>query len=342
MRVRIQDIAKEAKVSKSTVSLILNNKADHIPIETREKIKSISRKMGYRPNKIAKSLSNNSTNTIGVIVPDIRNVFFADLAKGVEEEAFLNEYNVFLCNSDDSYEKEISYIKALSDWGVDGIILDCAASNKEKVKESFDRLYEENIPTVLVDRNVGEKRFNTVMFNNIEGAYQAVKYLIDLGHTKIGCVTGALWLDCDEERLCGYKKALAEKEIPYDESLVIEGGYKYEEGGLAGVELVKRGVTAIFCYDDIMAYGLIYELKKIGIKVPRDLSVVGFDSINLNHVPEDERITTIIQPTNEMGQSAFNQLHQIMKDSGTQTTVKNITISGALRLGNSTKKRPKD
>lgn len=336
MRITLNDIAKVVGVTKTTVSLVLNGKAEHIPQATQDKIFETARNLGYRPNKIAKSLTNQQTKIIGLIIPDIRNSFFSDLAKGIETEAFSQNYSVFLCDSDNQHKKELHYIKALIDWGVDGIILDCAADSSAKTQESFELLNTMNIPTVLVDRNIGAKYFSTVMLDNIKGAYDATSYLIQLGYNKIGCMVGALWLDCDKERLEGYKIALKENGIPFHEDLIIEANYQFDSGAKAATALLQKGVNAIFSFNDLMAYGAIHAIENAGLSVPANISVVGFDNMFYSQLTGN-KLTTVGQPANEMGKTATKLLIQEILDSKAEK--QHILFEPELCIRSSTSKK---
>ena len=312
MRVTIKDLAKATNLSKTTVSLVINNKESRISAETREYVLQVAKEIGYRPNQIARSLSQNRTYTIGLLIPDIRNAFFADLAKGVEDEAYFRGYNVFFCSSDNQLKKENHHIRALADWGVDGIILDMAADPAHMNDEPFSSLKKIGIPAVLVDRHLPQTKFPTVLLDNEQGAFDATDHLASLGHKKIGCLAGALWLECDQERLKGYRRALTKHGIPYDEMLLIEAGYYFENGGRAGLELVRKGVTAIFSFNDLMAYGAMDSLESNGYHIPKDISIVGFDDIFFPYA-KASRLTTVGQPAYEMGRKALITLASEIK-----------------------------
>lgn len=311
MRVTIKDVAEKVGLSKATVSLVLNRKETRISEETRLLVINTAEEMGYRPNKVALSLSKNNTKTVGLIIPDIRNSFFSDIAKGFEDEAYRFGYNVFFCTSDNNTERELQHIQALLDWGVDGIALDMAADFKYKGKKTFSLLEKSSVPIVLVDRNVGINRYVSVMIDNDIGAYEATSLLTKLGHRKIGCIAGALWLDCDTQRLNGYKRALADVGIPYDASLVKEASYQFSSGEAICRTLLDSNVSAIFAFNDLMAYGAMNALESMGLKVPQDISIVGFDDIFIP-LARNNLLTSVVQPAYEMGRKSFSCLMDVI------------------------------
>jgi LacI family transcriptional regulator len=313
-RMTINDVAKKANTSKATVSLVLNGKDNRISNETRDIVLQAANEIGYRPNRIARSLTQSRTKTLGLIIPDIRNTFFAEIAKGVEDEAYSMGHNVFLCNSDNIQEKEVHHITGLLDWGVDGIILDMAADGAYQGKDTFRLLKSEKLPVILVDRNVSQSNYGSVMLDNEQGAYEATAFLLKSGHKRIGCIAGALWLDCDKERLIGYKKALKEVNIKFDPDLLIEAGYKFEGGANASLQLYEKKVSAIFSFNDLMAYGSISALESKGINVPHDISIVGFDNIFFSQF-RGVRLTTVEQPAYEMGKKAARYLMDLIDDA---------------------------
>jgi LacI family transcriptional regulator len=317
MRVTIKDVASKVNLSKAAVSLVLNGKGGRLAKDTQALILKTAKDMGYRPNKIARSLSGSRTKTIGLIIPDIRNAFFSDIAKGVEDEAYSLGYNVFFCTSDNDSAKETHHIKALVDWGVDGIVFDMAADESDRGASAFKLLGGVNVPTVLVDRNISQTEYNSVMLDNEKGAYDATNCLIKLGHRHIGCIAGALWLDCDRERLNGYTKALHDARIPFSGDFVVEAGYQFEGGERACAALLEKGISAVFAFNDLMAYGAVAAIGEKGLDVPSDVSVVGFDDIFFSHL-KGSSLTTVVQPAYEMGRKALVALIEGMENPGSR------------------------
>jgi len=312
MAVTIKDIARLANVSVTTVSRVINNKPEGVSEETRQKILKLVKELGYQPNAIARGLVTKKTKTIGLIIPDISNPFFPDIARGVEDSAHIYGYNVFLCNTDDNLEKESEYIKALKEKYVDGIIFTSSSIPKH---EHIIELVESGIPVVIMDRRVDSENIYGVFLDNYEGGYIATKHLIDLGHRKIGCITGPLHTKSARERLEGYKKALLDSGIEIDEKLIFEGDYKIK-GGITGAErLLKdnKDISAIFACNDLMAYGAYKTIRSFGYKIPEDISVVGFDDIQLSQILEPQ-LTTVRQPAYDMGLTAARMLIKLIED----------------------------
>lgn len=309
MTVTIRDIARLADVSTTTVSRIINNKPYAASEATTKKVLEIIEEMNYKPNPLARGLITKKTKTIGLIIPDIANPFFPEIARGVEDIANKMGFNVFLCNTDDDLKKERKYIDALREKYVDGIILTVASDPRY---EHIAELEKSEIPIVMMDRQVGHEEGKCVFIDNLEGGYLATRHLIDLGHKRIGCITGPLKTKGAIDRYKGYEKALMEKGIEIDKNLVVESNYKIEGGMEATKKLLHhKDLTAIFVCNDTMAYGAYKELKRKGYKIPEDMSIVGFDNIYLSQMLEKE-LTTVCQPTYKMGVAAAEMLIKVI------------------------------
>lgn len=317
MRTTIKDIAGYTGLSVTTVSLVLNHKADKIPQRTRDKVIKAVEELNYRPNQLAVGLVKKRTETIGLIISDVSNVFFANLAKGVEDECRRKGWNLVLCNTNDKHERDLSYISVLADKGVDGILF-CMSldSNKRKTRESIHLLEKLKLPFVMIDRFLEEADCISVVVDHKHGGYLAAKKLLELGHKKIGCVTGPQNLADSRNRLDGYCRALEEYHIGYDEALIFGGNYD-RKSGEAAVNYLKDKVTAIFAFNDMSAYGVYKELKRSKIAIPGQMSLIGYDDIFFSEML-DVPLTTIHQPIYEMGVEAVHQLITEI-DSGSNT-----------------------
>ena len=331
MNITIKDIARLANVSIATVSKVINNKTEGISEETKNRILQLIKETGYQPNAIARSLVTKKTKTIGLIVPDISNPFFPDVARGVEDGAHMDGYNVFLCNTDDNLDKEIEYIKVLREKCVDGIIFTSGSIPKY---EHIVELRTSGIPIVIIDRRIDSEDVYGVFLDNYKGGYIATRYLISLGHKRIGCVTGPLYVSSAIERLEGYKKALMDNGIDIDETLIFEGDYRISGGAVGAEKLLDRKVTAIFAFNDLMAYGAYLTIRSHGYKIPDDISVVGFDDIQLSQVMEPQ-LTTIRQPAYDMGLNAVRILINLI--GGKKCTKKIVKLQPQLIVRQSTK-----
>ncbi|ABY95668.1 MULTISPECIES: LacI family DNA-binding transcriptional regulator [Thermoanaerobacter] len=331
MAVTIKDIAKLANVSITTVSRVINNKTEGVSEETRNRILQLVKELGYQPNAIARGLVTKKTKTVGLIIPDISNPFFPDIARGVEDSAHIYGYNVFLCNTDDNLEKESEYINALKEKYVDGIIFTSSSIPKH---EHITDLIKSGIPVVIMDRRIDSEDIYGVFLDNYEGGYIATKYLIDLGHKRIGCITGPLYISNAIERLEGYKRALVDNEIEVDNRLIFEGDYKINSGIIGAEKLLEHEVTAIFASNDLMAYGAYKAIRSYGYKIPDDISVVGFDDIQLSQILEPQ-LTTIRQPAYDMGLAAARMLIKLVE--GKKLKKKIINFRPQLIIRQSTK-----
>ncbi|SHI95091.1 transcriptional regulator, LacI family [Clostridium amylolyticum] len=305
----MMDIANKVGVSKATVSMVLSKKDGSISEETKEKIWAAAEDMGYIKNSVATSLSTRKTGTIGIILPDILNPFFSEIARAIEDTASELDYNVIFCNSDNNIDKEEKYVKLLISKLVDGVIF--AAGGKSDKNLSY--LINNNVPFVLVDRYIeGYEDAYGVYCNNKEGVIKGVKYLYDKGNKRIAFVMGPQKIQVSLQRLNGYKEAMKQYGL-YDPSWVFETRLTLDGGMKATEELLNnlKDVDAILYSNDMMALGGIKYLLRKGYNVPKDIRVMGFDNITLTEFTEPE-LTTIAQPIYEMGQSACKLLTSVI------------------------------
>lgn len=310
MSITIKDIAKMANVSIATVSRVINNKAEGIRQDTRERILSIIKEYEYQPNTIARSMITKKTSTIGLVIPDIRNPFFPELVRGVEDFCKTKKYSVFLCNTDGDQKREKEYLNLLKEKNVDGIIYTYAYVGASKRLEDF--IDKSKIPIVLLDRGDVANSFSGVYIDNKKAGYLATEHLIGLSHKKIGCITGPDFVQNSQDRLTGYMKALVDNGITVNKQWIKLGNYQLEGGYAAAKKLLtEQEVTAIFAFNDLMAFGVYQAAYELGVRIPEELSIVGFDNIKYNQLLTP-KLTTIEQPTYEMGKIAadllFNQI----------------------------------
>jgi LacI family transcriptional regulator len=304
MSVTMKEIAKMAGVSITTVSMVINGKDQSIGAETKARVLRIIEEQQYVPNGIARSMITKQTSTLGLLIPDITNPYFATMARGIEDAASKAGFHVILCNTDESLEKEIEYLQLLRKQNVDGVILVSAA-----VVEHVERRIRKEIqkPLIFLDRRGSDQTEASVGFENRKGAYLATKHLIEAGHRSIGCITGPLENRSAAERYKGYQDALNEAGIKWNQDLVVEGDYQMT-GGETGIRNLKnKGITACFIANDWMAYGAYKACYEEGIRIPSDLSIVGFDDLIISQamIPP---LTTIHQPNTEMGKTAVQQI----------------------------------
>jgi len=309
-----EDVAREAGVSRATVSYVINNRTDgnvRISEETRCRVLEAIEELGYRPNVLARSLRQGQTHTIGMIVPDNTNPFFAEVARGVEDTSFAQGYSVILCNSDGDLDKELLYTNVLAEKRVDGILFVAAGMSTEHICA----LQERRMPVVVVDRDIPDVAVDSVMTANERGGWLATRHLIELGHRHIGCIAGPSDVTPSAERVTGYRQALRETGILVDEALIVKGDFQYESGYQAARQLLSMEdpPTAIFACNDLMAIGTVSAAVRLGRQVPADLSVVGFDDVPLASFA-NPALTTIVQPKYEIGVVAATMLLERMQD----------------------------
>jgi LacI family transcriptional regulator len=301
----IKDVAKLAQVSTSTVSHVLN-KTRFVREDTRQRVNAAVRELNYRPSSIARSLKVQSTNTLGMLVTASRNPFFAEVVHAVERRCYERGYTLFLCNTEGDVKRMEANLDALEEKRVDGLLLLCSEVNNDIL-----RLLEAErpTPTVVFDWGPESDNVDRIYDNSPDGGYMAVRYLIEMGHTKIGCVTGPMERRSAIERLEGLRKAMDEAGLPVHEEWIVEGDYDCEGGISAMRQLMQQPVrpTALFVCNDMMALGVINEAARLGVRIPEDLSIVGYDDIYIARymIPP---LTTIHQSTSGIAAMAVDTL----------------------------------
>lgn len=277
MKITIKDIAEMCNVSVTTVSLVLNNKKVRTSAQTKQRILDIAHKYNYTPNSFAVGLATRRTNTIALLIPDISNAFFSQIAKHLESNFGKKGYSLILCNTNDSAAEQEKYLQMLLNRGVDALIM-CVANDRSKTMDVLNDFAANNIPVIAFDRAFDNLDCPLVVTDNKNGAKDIVEYLISLGHTRIACISGSN-AKLYSERLDGYMQALSENGITYDKNLVRNGDYRYESGYTLTKELLDEKPTAIFVCNDMMAYGAYKAIEENGMSIPDDVSVVGFDDL---------------------------------------------------------------
>ncbi|MGY3777335.1 LacI family DNA-binding transcriptional regulator [Isobaculum melis] len=311
MAVTIKDIAKKSGVSITTVSQILNHKGTRFSERTKRKVQEAVDELGYHPNQAARSLVTSKTNSVGLIIPDITNPFFAEIAQGVGDTLNQLGYHLFLCNSYNDMSREIEHIRTLNQHLVSGILL--TSVNSLESAQYQEVIQQAHFPIVAMDRYTPDHHYPYVHVDGLTGGYLATKYLIEKGHQRIACVTSKEHLYIMDERVKGYLKALAEAGLDHNyelfqADLTIEGGYQ-----LTNDLLAKGEITAVFTCNDLMGIGIARGVLDKGLQVPQDMSIVGYDNIPLtNYI--DPQLTTIAQPTYQMGQEAVYLLESMITD----------------------------
>ena len=305
----MKDVAKRAGVSITTVSHVIN-KTRYVSDELTECVYKAMAELDYHPNLVAGSLRSGRTRTIGLIIPDITNPFFSEISRKIEDSGFEHGYSVIVCNTDDDFTKEKSYIDVLIAKQVDGIVFISAGDEPENLKKPI----ESEVPIVVVDRDIKDIHTNVVLVDNLDGGYEATRYLIGLGHKRIGFISGPAGVRGSALRFEGYRKALDEAGLDFDESIIGQGDYRYKGGGDAMQTILQNPPypTAVFASNDVMALGAVRKIFDHGMKVPEDISVIGFDNIPLSNIAYPS-LTTMAQPAREMSAIIMKLLIQDIK-----------------------------
>src|ERR1700675_4991930 len=300
----IYDVARESAVSVFTVSEVVNKKS-HVSKKLRDRVEETIRKLNYRPNLIARSLAKQKTHTIGMIVPDIANPFFPVVVRGAEDAAQKHGYNLLLCNSDDSLEKEERPIHLLLSKRVDGILLTKAAEDfrpplRQMIKES-------RIPFVLVMRTYPKLTADAVISDDYQGAYDAASHLARSGRQRIGLISGPLKVSNAVARWQGFHDSLKAMGLPFDKELIVEGDYRIESGYRAGHALLSHRPDGIYVANHLMTVGLLRAAEEMGLRCPEDFGLVSFDDYPWLGIFRP-RLTTVELPKHQLGSEAAELL----------------------------------
>ncbi len=316
MRTTIKDVAKLAGVSPTTVSFVINNKAVSLSEETRAKVQAAIKTLHYRPNQLAVGLVTNTTNTVGVILPDSTNPFFALLAHHIETELRQQGIAVIIGNTGGDPEITRKYLNIFSDRCLDGLIL--AQLDFDDESETFkcqELIQTLDTPIVFVDRITQDQPSHSVEVDQQEIGYLATKHLLSLGHKRIGCVSGSIRLKVNACRYEGYKRALQEHDIVPDEKLLFCDALSIECGCKGLPYLLGQNVTGIFTFNDMIAYGVYKECRNYNLSIPGDLSVVGVDDIQFSDILSPP-LTTVAQPVESIARSAVEQILKLIGNPG--------------------------
>jgi LacI family transcriptional regulator len=300
----IRDVARKAGVSAITVSRVIN-KSGYVSEKTRTRVEAAIVELKYVPNRLAQSLRQKQTDTLALLVADITNPFWTTVARGVEDVASAEGLNVILCNTDESEAKQDNYLNLVIQKQVDGIVL--APVNEHS--ETIHWIQEQNVPVVVVDRKVTWNFTDVVRCDSIGGAYQLVKHLLSLGHRQIGLLNGPNDVSTAVDRAAGYQKALIEAGVILDNRLINYGGYTVQSGYEMAQQMLTSDLhpTAFFAANNFIAIGALRALQHAGVRVPEDISVVGFDDLPSEIVVEPF-LTVSSQPAYEMGRRATGLL----------------------------------
>ncbi|MBT2569028.1 catabolite control protein A [Planococcus sp. ISL-110] len=309
MTVTIYDVAREANVSMATVSRVVNANQNVKPA-TRKKVLKVIEELGYRPNAVARGLASKKTTTVGVIIPDISNSMYAELARGIEDIATMYRYNIILSNSDQNQNKELQLLETMLGKQVDGIVFMSDVISTELLYE----MERSSTPIVLAGSIDESAAIASVNIDYYGAAYEAVKKFIDNGHKKIAFVSGPLTSMINKEyKLKAYKEALADAGIDYDEKLIVECNNSYDEGIEAVQTLASLEPTAYFVSNDEMSIGVIHGLEEQGRRIPADAEVISYENSKLARMARP-MLTSVAFPLYDIGAVSMRLLTKYMNN----------------------------
>lgn len=329
-RVTIADVAKVAGVSKQTVSRAINDKGE-IKEETRQRILAVVRDLGYRPNRLAQAMGTQRSHMVGLVVPDITNPFFPEVARGVQDAALLHQYSALINNTDERGDREIEMLEQLAAQGVDGII----TFSHRASDEALARFAGSFRPIVMINRQFSHPNVVSIMVNNAKGARLAVEHFVSRGHRHIGMLTNADFSPSTVRRVQGFQQALQKHGLEHCAERLVGAEASFAGGYAAASQLLLdfTDTTAIFCYNDLMAIGAIRAMQKLGKRVPDDVSIIGFDNIHFTSMVSPS-LSTIHMDKHEIGRVAFERV-LLMRDHP-NTDNRTIEIDVKLILRDST------
>ena len=305
-QVTIKDIANCLNISLSTVSRALRDHPDISP-ETKKRVQALASELDYHPNGIAQSLKKKRTNTIGVIVPEIKHNFFSSALNGIEDVTYAASYTIIVCKSNEDFEREVVNTRALVSNRVAGLIVSISQTTSNV--DHFKNLQKRGIPIVFFDRTYDDIDASKVLVDDCQGAFEAVEHLIKAGYERIAHIAGPKHLSISKKRYEGYCLALEKHNLPVKENYVVHGGLQ-EEDGLLGFQKFLQNEElpdAIFAINDPVAVGVYIQIKKNGLKIPDDVALVGFSDDPVSALIEPP-LTTVSQPAYELGATAARLL----------------------------------
>ena len=302
MAVKLKDVANKAGVSITTASMVINNKDISVSEGTRRQVLQAARELGY--------LRRERVNSIALMVPDLGNLYYVELTRSISLCAQERGYNLLIFDSNNSPEREFSNLTTLRRTGVQGIIMGIASTGEDlsqMAPVARDIQSQSQTPIVLLDRSCAPFNCHTICVNNFKGGYLASGHLLDLGHERVGCVTGPIAFSECQDRTNGFRQAFIDRGVPFRDDWIIHGEFTVESGYRSAKALLDQGVTAIFAQNDMIAFGVYQYLRSHGCRIPDDISVVGFDNISFISMT-DIPLTTVAQPIREMGRKAIDIL----------------------------------
>ena len=317
--ITIKDVAKAANVSITTVSRVINNNHDAVNRETGERVRTIIRELQFVPNAMARGLHSTSTKTIGLVIQDIANPYYPGIVQGVENAAQKRGYSLFLANVQRSHTRTRQYFEIMREKRVDGMILVGGGIVRDADRENL--FGADDLRTVVVGKPAID--CVSVQIDNVAAAREACLHLIAMGHRRVGMITGSAYSNSAQDREAGYVEAMEQAGLPREKAWGARGNFTYEGGHSAAEKMIgggDRGVTAVFAHNDLMAIGAVNCFQERGIKVPGDVSVVGFDGIQLSSY-FSPALTTVRVPFADMGKMAMDCLAALLLGRRVEKTV---------------------
>jgi LacI family transcriptional regulator len=314
----MKDIARLANVSTSTVSHVINQ-SRYVSDEIAERVNQAAQSLNYAPSALARSLKINRTHTIGMLVTTSTNPFFGEVVKGVERSCYREGYSLILCNTEGDNERMKASINTLLQKRVDGLLLMCSTIEGERL-DVFERYPD--IPVVVMDWGPILFACDKIQDNSLQGGYIATKHLIESGHTEIGCITGPLVRHQAQMRYQGYQRAMNEMGLTINADWVVEGDFECESGYAAFEQLYTTGPlpSALFVSNDMMAMGVLHAAGERSIRIPDDISLMGYDDIHIARFMSPA-LTTIHQPKYRLGKAAVETLLQKLEKNHAEPQV---------------------
>lgn len=301
----IKDVALRAQVSTTTVSHVVNH-TRFVSDKVRAEVEAAIRELGYVPSAVARSLKSNTTKTIGMLIPNCSNPYFAEIVRSVEDHCFGAGYTLILCNTDDDPHRQGVYLQVLSEKRIDGMII-ISTGEDEALRRLLQGL---PIPTVLLDREIDEIHCDLVETAHLQGGLMATQHLIDLGHRRIACLAGPADLNPSAQRIEGWRTALAQSGLTAQAAVLLWHSDFSSQGGFSTMQsilAVPQPPTAVFVCNDLMCIGALSAAHEAGVRVPQDMSLIGFDDIELARFASPA-LTTIAQPKHRIGVTAVDML----------------------------------
>ncbi|RST76416.1 catabolite control protein A [Siminovitchia acidinfaciens] len=332
MNITIYDVAREANVSMATVSRVVNGNPNVKPA-TRKKVLEVIERLEYRPNAVARGLASKKTTTVGVIIPDISNIFYGELARGIEDIATMYKYNIILSNSDQNVNKELHLLNTMLGKQVDGLIVMSQNITDDFVQE----LKRSPVPIVLAGSMEASGTIPSVNIDYRQATFDATNYFIEKGHKQIAFAMGPKRdLINHAEKLVGYKQALEEAGLEFHDDYVIEGGYTYDSGleGWKKLKDLDNRPTAVVSGDDEMALGVMHGAQDDGLSVPEDIEVITADNTKLALMVRPQ-LSSIVQPLYDIGAVSMRLLTKYMNKEKVQENI--VVLPHRLELRGSTK-----